>query len=308
MQYTIGSATPYSVHASARLLLRDSFFGYTQAMAHPAQMCERCNTPAPQDTSFCENCGSTLTVDPGHEVATGAPWTPKDIGKAIGIVIIGTIVASVPPAIVADVVAGSEDIEDDPTALTIALGASIFLELFLLGTALWFSVRKYGRPVASLGLKWPERGGFWLTMGLTFALVIGAFSTSFIYFVALDAVGISPDTDLPEQAYQSAGPLIVLGVLSLAVAPLMEETFFRGFVFDGLRSRWGAVAAAGASGLLFAVAHIGNPGTIYLIPPVALIGALFAWGYVVSGSLLASILAHLLFNLVAFTAGVAEYS
>jgi len=70
----------------------------------------------------------------------------------------------------------------------------------------------------------------------------------------------------------------------------------------------GAAAAAGASGLLFAVAHIGNPGTIYLIPPVALIGALFAWGYLFSGSLLASILAHFLFNLVAFTAGVAEFS
>jgi membrane protease YdiL (CAAX protease family) len=277
-------------------------------MTQSALICEQCNTPALQDASFCQNCGSTLTVAPGHEVATGARWTLKDIGKAIGIVILGTIVASIPPTIVAALIAGSEDIEDDPTALTIALGASIFLELFLLGTALYFSVRKYGLSVASLGLRWPERGGFWLTVGLTFGLVMGAFGISFIYFVALDAVGISPDTDLPEQAYQSAGPLIVLGVLSLAVAPLMEETFFRGFVFGGLRSRWGAAAAAGASGLLFAVAHIGNPGTMYLIPPVAAIGALFAWGYLVSGSLLASILAHFLFNLVAFTAGISEYS
>jgi CAAX protease family protein len=241
-------------------------------------------------------------------MAGGAPWTPTDIGKAIGIVVLGTIFASIPPAILADVIAGSEDIEDDPTALTIALGASIFLELFLFGTALHFSVRKYRLPISSLGLKWPERGGFWLTVGLTLGLVLGAFSISFIYFAALDAVGISPDTDLPEQAYQSAGPLIVLGVLSLAAAPLMEETFFRGFVFGGLRWRWGVAAAAGASGLLFAVAHIGNPGTIYLIPPIALIGALFAMGYFVSGSLLASILAHFFFNLVAFTAGIAEFS
>jgi CAAX protease family protein len=249
-----------------------------------------------------------LTVAPTQETVVGVPWTPTDIGKAIGVVIIGTIVASVPPTIVAAAIAGSGDIEDNPTALTIALGASIFLELFLFGTALWFSVRKYGVSIGSLGLKWPARGGFWMTVGLTFALVTGAFSISFVYFEALNAVGISPDTDLPEQAYQSAGPLIVLGVLSLVFAPLMEETFFRGFVFGGLRFRWGAAAAAGASGLLFAVAHIGNPGTIYLIPPVALIGALFAWGYLFSGSLLSSILAHFLFNLVAFTAGIAEFS
>jgi membrane protease YdiL (CAAX protease family) len=277
-------------------------------MTRSALVCTRCNTPAPQDASFCQNCGSTLTVAPGQETVAVAPWTPKDIGKAIGVVIVGTIVTSVPPTIVAAAIAGSEDIEDDPTALTIALGASIFLELFLFGTAFWFSVRKYGVSIGSLGLKWPERGGFWMTVGLTFAMVLGAFSISFIYFAALNAVGVSPDTDLPEQAYQSAGPLIVLAVLSLVCAPIMEETFFRGFVFGGLRYRWGAAAAAGASGLLFAVAHIGNPGTIYLIPPVALIGALFAWGYLFSGSLLASILAHFLFNLVAFTAGVAEFS
>ena len=277
-------------------------------MAQSALICQRCNTPALQDASFCQNCGSTLTLASGQETVIGVPWTLRDIGKAIGIVILGTIVLSVPPAIVADVIAGREPIEDDPTALTIALGASIFLELFLFGTALWFSVRKYGVSIASLGLRWPERGGFWLTVGLTFAIVLGAFSISFVYFAALDAVGISPDTDLPEQVYQSPGPLIVIGVLSLGFAPLMEETFFRGFVFGGLRHRWGPYAAAGASGLLFAVAHIGNPGTIYLIPPIALIGALFAWGYAVSGSLLASILAHFLFNLVAFTAGVAEYS
>lgn len=277
-------------------------------MTQAALTCERCGIPASQEARFCQNCGSALTVASGQEAAVVARWTLTDIGKAIGVVILGTIVFSVPPAIVAEVVAGSEDIEDHPTALTIALGASIFLELFMFGTALWFSVRKYGLSVGSLGLKWPERGGFWMTVGLTFAMLIGGISISFVYFAALDAIGISPDTELPEQVYQSAGPLIVIGVLSLGFAPLMEETFFRGFVFGGLRNRWGAIAAAGASGLLFAVAHIGNPGTIYLIPPVALIGALFAWGYVVSGSLLASVLAHFLFNLVAFTAGVAEYS
>jgi membrane protease YdiL (CAAX protease family) len=279
-------------------------------MTQAALVCERCNTPAPEDARFCQNCGSAISVavPPVAGTVAGAPWTLMDIGKAIGVIILGTIVASVPPALLAAVIAGGDDIEDDPTALTIALGASVFLELFLLGTALYFSVRKYRLSVASLGWKRPDRGGFWLTVGLTIALVIGAFSISFIYFVALDAVGISPDTDLPEQVYQSPGPLIVIAVLSLGFAPLMEETFFRGFVFGGLRYPWGVLAAALASGLLFAIAHIGNPGSLYLIPPVALIGALFAWGYVVSGSLLASVLAHFVFNLVALTAGIAEYS
>jgi membrane protease YdiL (CAAX protease family) len=76
----------------------------------------------------------------------------------------------------------------------------------------------------------------------------------------------------------------------------MEETFFRGFLFGGLRGRWGFFAAALASGLLFAVAHI-DP--LVFIPFTA-VGMIFAWGYVYSGSLLASVIAHLLFNSISF--------
>jgi membrane protease YdiL (CAAX protease family) len=223
--------------------------------------------------------------------------------------VIGVLVAtSVPASLVAILIAGSEDIENDPAALTVALGASVFLELGLLLTALHFSVRKYGSPVGALGLRPPSRGGFWLSVGLGFVLVIAGLGLNFVYFAALSLVGIEPDTELPEQAFQSPGPLIVIGVLSLCVAPFMEEVFYRGFVFGGLRPRWGVLYAALASGTLFAISHIGNPGTFYLIPPIAAIGAIFAWGYAFSGSLFAAIQAHFLFNLVAFTAGVAEHS
>ncbi len=237
----------------------------------------------------------------------GMPWTPVDILKAIGIVVAVLIATSIPASIVALVIAGDEDIEKDSLALTVALAASVFLEIGLLWTAVHFSVRKYGLRWSALGLRWPQRGGFWLTGGLAFGLVIAGLIVSYAYFGALAEVGIEPDTEI-EETFQSAGPLIVLAVLSLFFAPFAEEIFFRGFVFGGLRGRWGIVWAAAASGALFALAHIGNPGTIYLLPPVAAIGALFALGYAYSGSILTSLLAHFLFNLFALGAGIAEYS
>jgi len=244
----------------------------------------------------------------GRHPGDAAVWTLTDIGKAIGVVVIALIAISIPAGAVALVIAGGDDIEGNAAALTVGIGASLFLELALLAAAVQFSVRKYGLPLGALGLRRPERGGFWLTLGLGIGLVIGGLGINFVYFVGLAAIGIEPDTDLPEEAYKSAGPLIAVALLSLAFAPIMEEIFFRGFVFEGFRARWGVGSAALASGLLFALIHIGNPGTIYLIPPVVAIGAIFAWGYAYSGSLAVSLLAHFMFNLIAFTVGVAQNS
>ncbi|MDO8612058.1 MAG: CPBP family intramembrane metalloprotease, partial [Dehalococcoidia bacterium] len=92
-------------------------------------------------------------------------------------------------------------------------------------------------------------------------------------------------------------PLTVLvGILSLALAPVMEETFFRGFLFGGLRGRWGVFFAALSTGFLFALAHV-DP-LLYI--PFTAVGMIFAWGYVYSGSILASMIAHLLFNAISF--------
>jgi hypothetical protein len=73
--------------------------------------------------------------------ASRAPWGLADMAKAIGIVIALTVLISFPAAVIADLVAGDRDIEDDPTALTIVLGLSIVLEALMLWTAFRFSVR-----------------------------------------------------------------------------------------------------------------------------------------------------------------------
>ncbi len=229
------------------------------------------------------------------------PWGPRDMAKAVGLVIAGTLLVSVPAALLAEAFAGNARVEDDATALSVLLAASIFLELLLLFTAVWFSVRKYGAPWATLGLRLPERGAFLLTIGLAIAgLVI-----VYVYFGLLSLAGVKPETDVPEEAYKHIGPLVILGIISLAMAPVIEEVFFRGFIFGGLKGRWGTLLAAAASAFLFGAAHLGNPGTVYVVVPIALVGALFAYGYLYSGSLLPGMAAHLLFNFLSFTVGLA---
>ncbi len=229
------------------------------------------------------------------------PWGLADMAKAIAIVIALTILISIPAALAADAIAGDRDFEEDPTALSIVLALSVVLEGLMLWTAYRFGVQKYGLTLRSLGLRKPSRAGWWLP----FALMIGALAVMYVYFGALSAFGIEPDTDLPEGVFDNAGPFIVLFVLSVFVAPPVEEIFFRGFIFGGLRWRWGVPIAAIASGALFGLAHAGNPGTLYLLPPVAAVGAMFAFGYVYTGSIIPSMIAHFLFNLLQVTLGLA---
>lgn len=276
-------------------------------MTQSALVCGRCQAQALPAATFCHSCGSAIMYGTAQYPAGSVPWTLTDIWKAIGVVLLVLIASSIPASIIALMIASGDEIEQDPAALTVALGASLFLEIALLLSAVHFSVRKYGVPRAALGLRRPVRGGSWLTLGVAIGMVIAGLTINFVYFKALGAVGIHPHTNI-EQLFQSVGPLVMLVVLSLVFAPLMEEVFFRGFVFGGLRGRWGVAWAALASGLLFSLAHIGNPGTIYLIPPVAAIGALFACGYAYTGSLWTAWLAHFLFNLIAFASGVAHYS
>lgn len=231
------------------------------------------------------------------------PWTVSDILKGIGLVILGIIVISFAAAGVAAAIAGGfDDIEDDPAALAALFAFSIPLEIVFVLVALRFTVWKYGLSLASLGLKRPERGRYLFTVGLLF----GALAIVYVYFGILALFGVDPEADLPDEAFEHLGPIIVVGVLSLGFAPLMEEVFFRGFVFPGLQRRWGFLLAALGSGFLFGIAHLGNPGTFYVVPPITLVGAWFAWGYAYSGSLYPPIAAHFFFNLISFSVGVAN--
>lgn len=222
-------------------------------------------------------------------------WTLADIAKAIGVIIGIVVLSSVPIYLLANEIAGGADrVDKDPTALAVVLIVSALFQFAALGSAWWFGVRKYKLDFRALGLRRPERGWPWLP----FTLVAGAMGMVVFYSLALAAVGIEPDTDLPDAIYDNALPLAIALVLTVILAPFVEEIFFRGFVFGGLTRRFGWVWGALGSGTLFGVAHIANAGYLYVLPPIIAIGILFAWGYKYSRSLYPSIAAHFLFNLI----------
>jgi len=178
--------------------------------------------------------------------------------------------------------------------IPVALGLSVLVEVAFLGSALWFGARRYGRGWDVLGFRRPLRG-WWTPV----AVLFGAYFVLGAYVAIVKLVGLGdlvPKSTLPEDVSDNPFTLPLAGALALLAAPLAEETFFRGFLFPGLRNRWGTMRAALASSLFFALLHF-NVGSII---PFTVIGMLLAWAYVVSGSLWMAIAAHFAFNAISF--------
>jgi len=86
-------------------------------------------------------------------------------------------------------------------------------------------------------------------------------------------------------------------VALVVVAPLCEESFFRGILFRGLQARFGLALAVGVSSVLFSAAH----STLVQKGMTIFLGAYFAVLVHVTGSLWAGILAHAFNNFAVVT-------
>lgn len=232
----------------------------------------------------------TAIIDPPVRV----PWGLKQILQAVGVVVGLVILGSIPVFFLADWIAGSAEIDDDPDALAVQYLASAFFQVAALGAAWWFSLRRFNLDWGALGFRKPERGMPWLP----FFLVVTGLAIIGVYGALLNLAGESPDTELPDAAYDNAAPLAIIVVLAVVLAPIVEELFFRSFAFAGLTTRWGPIWGAIASASLWGMAHLGNSGYLPVVPPIILIGILFSWGYYYSKSIWPPIAAHFMFNLI----------
>ena len=143
---------------------------------------------------------------------------------------------------------------------------------------------------------------WWFPLAILGGALVGAYG----YVGAIVAVGIEPESNIPGNAYDFVIPVIMLGLLSIIAAPLAEEVFFRGFLFQGVAKLWGMWAGIAFSAFIFGLSHAGAPDSWLLLPAIAAIGAVFAWGFAKSGSIYPSLFAHVIFNSVSFILGFTE--
>lgn len=150
------------------------------------------------------------------------------------------------------------------------------------------------QPIAAIG--WVRRNiGRDTLIGL--ALSVPLFIGAQVLEAVLRAAGLSSPSSVPGLAASGTGEVILALVLVLVVA-VAEETIFRGYLIlrfaNVLRSRLWAVIA---SSVIFAIGH-GYEGEAAVVT-IGLTGFVFAMVYVWRRSIVAPVVMHLVFNLVA---------
>jgi membrane protease YdiL (CAAX protease family) len=156
----------------------------------------------------------------------------------------------------------------------------------------WFAVRKYHDSSGALGF---VRFGF-SAVGIGLGLLLVFYFANSFYAMLLEQFGLRVQSDMTPvlRGLSTPWPLFVTIVL---IAPVVEETFFRGFVFAGLRSRYDWRKAAVISAALFSAAHM---ELTFFIPGFVL-GLLFAYLYQRSNSIWPGMIVHALMNALAVT-------
>lgn len=164
-------------------------------------------------------------------------------------------------------------------------------QMGLLGVAVLY----VAAPRALAGLRLLPERGLWRSIGLGLVLAVPAWiGTQLVGLIvsrAFEMVGLEPDVGVAEQALANADAVVVVLALVL-VAPVAEELFFRGVVYNAWLREYGPRAAIFGSGVLFAVIH----GSLFLIVPFAALGIALALLYRATASLPATIALHAGFN------------
>ena len=100
-----------------------------------------------------------------------------------------------------------------------------------------------------------------------------------------------------EELLQARVSILLFGILGVLVAPLVEETIFRGFLYPVIARRLGVAAGIAITGTLFGLMHAAQlGGALGQIALLILVGVVLTWVRARTGTVAASFFVHLGYN------------
>jgi membrane protease YdiL (CAAX protease family) len=177
-----------------------------------------------------------------------------------------------------------------------AVGAVIGTFLVLRGYLIRSDTRKGRRRIALQRFR-PLTGD-----SLRWTLIAIPVLLLFAWFLADFYVRLVP---VPPESMDPFGPMmdelggqIAVALLAVAIAPLIEELFFRGLIQRSLERRLGGGKGIVAASALFAAVHV----LPWIFPLHFILGLIFGFAVYATGSIWAGVILHLANNAVAVVA------
>jgi uncharacterized protein len=250
-----------------------------------------------------------LEAPDADQTDRAVPWGWRDVGKALILIVFGSILVGV---LVLGVALVTDNLPEQGQGMAAApffwLGALIYAIVIL--AVYLFAVRRAQGDWSLLGFR--AFSQWWLPLVPVLTLV-QLFGMSIInVLVVLPFTGgnfENPQIEaLTGGAPLSTWDLGLLLILVAVIAPIAEEIFFRGMLYPVLRRRWSANVAIVLNGFLFALIHF----IPILIPGLLFVGIVLAWVRERSDSIIPCILLHamqngiVLFGIYAMMSGMVE--
>ena len=247
------------------------------------------STPIP----FKAIIASMETKTPMEPRVSAVPWQIRDLIWASGLILVAIVAINVAYLLASRAFHSLARPSGDALTFFVLAQDSIML------VALWrFSLARYHVGWDALGLRgFDARAAFKLGAQL-FAL---AYAIRFCYVAFMFALGVKLAPQDVVARLDTTGMSALLTFFAVTVfAPVVEELFFRGFIYGGLRGRIGAtnIGATIVSALIFTALH----STLDQFISILVLGLFLAWLYEKTGSLIPGIVFHGVNNAIALVA------
>lgn len=219
----------------------------------------------------------------GKEAASSVPWKPID--HWVGILLLVLIDAALLVAV------------SQGAAAQLAQNAGLILIqlAYLIPLVVIFAYRRV-HPGA-LGF-----GRFeWSALGIGCGLLIVSYALILLHNVILMLLGVDTQGDRILELFAALDSPVWFILVGVIFAPLVEELFFRGFLFQGFRQQYGWVKGGLLSSVIFGAAHLDPVAFL----PTAILGFLLAYMYHRTNSVWVPILLHVLVNALGLCAAYA---
>jgi membrane protease YdiL (CAAX protease family) len=161
----------------------------------------------------------------------------------------------------------------------------------------WAAVINF-RPRVGFLREFATSFGFGLILYPAIAFAVGTVVTVVLELLSNDNA-ITPPEQVPE-GLPTAG-VVATVIYAIVIAPIAEEFFFRGVLFRSVRDRYGIWPGLLATGFAFSLVHYipdAWENTMLLIGVMFFNGMALAWWYERRGTIVASIAAHMAFNVI----------
>lgn len=233
-----------------------------------------------------------------HHRGRHVPWTLKDMLLVLLITVSLTVVFVLAVALITRILSLLDlqvALHNHPVVISAISGAAIYG--FILLAIYIVILRRRHLPWSALGFRRPPL----LPMALSPLIVTGQLGA--IAVVNLIVISLVGDFQNPQiEAITGGGgfswtSFLLMLLLVGVIAPIVEETVFRGMIYGWLRARLPIILAIVISAAIFAAVHV----IPVLLPALFVVGIILAISYEWSGSLWVSILLHALQNSLTVT-------